>query len=299
MHQEEIDMIELILQKHPDLNKQNCNGDTALMLACRNMRVKTVQLLLKYGADVNICNCFNETAFIYACQNYKTQVATFCQTDQNIEIMSLLLKQSTESINVQDNNGNTALIIASEKGYYDTVKLLLDYNANINIKNKDGNNALMMASRYGRNKTIQILLNHKDNINSSILQILLCRKHQQPVSTKFIKENLYVNEVNINQQNNEGNTALMIAINNKFFDTFKLLLTPEVNVNLFNREGNTLAILIPKELNLKWNEFGKCYLDLFKRGADFSIKNNKKKAAIYYAKNLYPEDAILGLVDYL
>jgi ankyrin repeat protein len=300
MHREQIDVVKLILQKHPNLNKQNCNGDTALMLASRNMHVKTVHLLLKHGADVNILNHHNETALIYACQNYKTQVATFCETNQNTEIVNYLLRRSTKTINVQTSNkGNTALMIACEKGYYNTVKVLLSYKANLNLRNQEGNNALMMASRYGRNRTIQVLLSHRDNINTAILQTLYRRKHHQPITTKFIREHLYVNEVQINQQNYEGNTALMIAIHNKFFDTYHLLLTPEVNVNLVNREGNTLFILISKELRLKWNEFGKCYLELYKRGADFSIRNNKRKTAIYYAKTLYPEDAIHGLVDYL
>ena len=190
-------------------------------------------------------------------------------------------------------------MIASEKGYFDTVQLLLEYKALINTTNNDGDTAIMMASRYGRNKTVQVLLNHRDNINVEIIQTLLRRKHHQPITDKYIREQLYLNEVDLNIQNNEGNTALMIAIMSKFIDTYTILLKPTVNPNLVNKEGNTLLILIANELNLKWNEFGKCYLQLLRQGADLSIKNNKKKNVLYYAKQKYPEDAVMGLVDYL
>ena len=51
-----------------------------------------------------------------------------------------------EDPDIINNRGETALIKASENGYIDIIKLLLNRNANPNIRNIYGATALMMAS---------------------------------------------------------------------------------------------------------------------------------------------------------
>ena len=54
-----------------------------------------------------------------------------------IEQVEKLLENGV-SPNFQDDQGKTALMYAAEKGYMDTVKLLLDYGALIFLKDKQG-----------------------------------------------------------------------------------------------------------------------------------------------------------------
>ena len=63
-----------------------------------------------------------------------------------------LLFEHEVNINHRDNNGNTGLMYACEKGRGDFVKALIDHNADLNIKNNDGNTALMLASLFGQTK---------------------------------------------------------------------------------------------------------------------------------------------------
>jgi serine/threonine-protein phosphatase 6 regulatory ankyrin repeat subunit B len=59
--------------------------------------------------------------------------------------VNILLKEGAE-VNVrEDLFGSTALMNAVLSGDLDTVKVLLDKNADINVKDKDGKTALMLA----------------------------------------------------------------------------------------------------------------------------------------------------------
>jgi ankyrin repeat protein len=75
-------------------------------------------------------------------------------------------------INNKDNNGYTALMIASENGHKEVVELLLNKGANINYKNDDGYTALMLASAKGHKNIVELLLNkgaHIDYKNDKLI----------------------------------------------------------------------------------------------------------------------------------
>lgn len=55
-------------------------------------------------------------------------------------------------------NGKTALLLAEENGYLDTVQLLLHEEAKIEANNCRGMSALLLAAGNGNLKTVQLLL---------------------------------------------------------------------------------------------------------------------------------------------
>ena len=61
-------------------------------------------------------------------------------------------------INAKDEAGSTALMVASEYGRTEIVKLLIATGADVNIKNELGWTALMWASRWGRKETVKLLI---------------------------------------------------------------------------------------------------------------------------------------------
>ena len=61
-------------------------------------------------------------------------------------------------INAKDEAGSTALMVASEYGRTEIVKLLIAAGADVNIKNELGWTALMWASRWGRKETVKLLI---------------------------------------------------------------------------------------------------------------------------------------------
>ena len=89
--------------------------------------------------------------------------------DGSLATVQQLLTQH-ESLGVQidslkDDNGNTALSIASENGHSNVVKLLLDKGSQVDIMNTDGWTALMKASQSGYKDVVKLLLKHGAQVN--------------------------------------------------------------------------------------------------------------------------------------
>jgi ankyrin repeat protein len=96
---------------------------------------------------------------------------------------------------------------------------------------------------------------------------------------------LLENGVDVNKQDNYGNTALMLASNysNKYSnnETVKLLLQYEADANIQNDDGNTALILAScYSNNYSNNETIKI---LLKYGADINIQNNEGFTALNHA----------------
>ena len=64
-------------------------------------------------------------------------------TDYVLNFIPMAKQQANP--NIQNNNGTTALYIASQNGRYQVVELLLDHEANPNVREKDDRTALMIA----------------------------------------------------------------------------------------------------------------------------------------------------------
>lgn len=61
--------------------------------------------------------------------------------------------------------GWTPLILATELGHFDVVKLLLANGANVNILNDNDMNALLVASYKGHFEIVKILVENGANVN--------------------------------------------------------------------------------------------------------------------------------------
>ena len=61
------------------------------------------------------------------------------------------------NLNVQDEAGNTALILAAMEGHTKVAALLLNANADKYIVNNDGNNALFYAKQKNHKNIIKLL----------------------------------------------------------------------------------------------------------------------------------------------
>ena len=69
-------------------------------------------------------------------------------------VIELLLKEHAD-VNIQTNDGWTALMIASHYGHTQAVEQLLKENADINTQNKEGETSLIIASQNGHVRVIE------------------------------------------------------------------------------------------------------------------------------------------------
>jgi ankyrin repeat protein len=77
-----------------------------------------------------------------------------------LDIVKVLVENGAD-VNIQDKNGNTALIYTSYYGYLEIVQHLIDKGVDINHQNKDGWAALQIAKKFNHIKLVNYLLNNK------------------------------------------------------------------------------------------------------------------------------------------
>ena len=94
-----------MLEEGMDVNMQNEQGDTALIIAVAKNRLDMTKLLVENGADVNLQTNSDSTALILASLVGRLDIVKF-------------LVESGADVNLKDMGGNTALDYAKElEGY--------------------------------------------------------------------------------------------------------------------------------------------------------------------------------------
>ena len=110
-----IGRIEELLASGAKANQRNNLGQTALHYAAYNGHTVIVQLLIDAGVDINQRDNFGFTALHFAAQNGHNAV------------VARLIEAGADTINQQDDDGKTAVDLATAFNQHTTVALLNDY----------------------------------------------------------------------------------------------------------------------------------------------------------------------------
>ena len=159
---------------------------------------------------------------------------TLLNADVRNEIARLLLRNPEIDVNKYNSmNGKTPLIVASEKGKWDLVKmLLLNAQINVEISDTDGKNALQRAAYNGHLMAVKLLLRCPktkfDNIESRYADI-----HEA------IEMHSYLLNVGLTCCLNVADGLLQAATKGYYREIRGLLLCPDSNSNVIDRRGNT------------------------------------------------------------
>ena len=139
------ELVKILLdRKDIDVNAITSRGRTALTGASSRGQSEIVEILIKAGADVNIKNAQNQNALNMAMGNSSINEKKYRDTVQ-------LLLQSKIDMNNKNDDGQTALMEASERGKKDLVEMLINAGADIHIRNKKGYTALTLVLSILRN----------------------------------------------------------------------------------------------------------------------------------------------------
>ncbi len=173
----------------------------------------------------------------------------------NAKCIALLIVHMNADIDIEDENGCTALHIAADLNQYDCLKILLKYNPDKEKKGKYNMTPLMYATSKGHIQCMKLLLDAG---------------------------------VDRNPVDNDGWTPLMYTVSSSgSIDSLRLLLDYEVDTYKINNDGNTAFCIA----NIKIGEDQDEYVELLfnyiynnkcsnkYEKLRFAIKNNKLKLA--------------------
>lgn len=109
-------------------------------------------------------------------------------------------------------DGLSALILASQNGNEEEVKLLIEARVNINLQNKDGITGLIAATQYNREKVVELLLKQKDiNVDSADKNGYTALHYACRMGSKVIVNCLLQKKADIHLYTRNGSTPLKLV----------------------------------------------------------------------------------------
>ncbi len=298
------DMMAYLLSGAADVTVRNNEGYSAVEMAViKGLSVWPIistyflHTLVQYGVDITGVNEKGENLFALM-NNEKVQ------DDSWLEIMRYLVDHGV-NVNTPIAHGPTPLMSVVQSGNYDLAKHMLDNGADINVVHSDGWSPVMYAVQLSGissrgNKMMDLLLKYNPDLNlkndkgepiffklsdykhiRNLKQFgldlnmqdangdtLLMREYKRFSSDMGKCAMLLSNGTDPNIQNNDGETALMIAASQKAFEKVKLMLNYDVNPNLQNNNGETALMIAAKSRD---EQSFKCLIDSGK--CDITIRD--------------------------
>ena len=300
-------IIKLLLENGADINARNLNGRTALMEIIQRdvfyeTKLEIIKLLLETGADTTIQDNDGRTALMYAilsATQYSKDWRFHNNTpEEKLRIETSIIKTVMNSfdINIQDNEGKTALMlpILNHSGFLTFGEILINGGASVDIQDNQGRNALMnvITHRFSfENMTnIELLLkagtdiNARDNDGKTAL-MLAAEKNYFDVIKLLIE-----NGADINAKDNYGKTALIHTMYNltqgnekAVIENIKLFIQSGADINAQDNDGNTALILIPKLIIPPYKIRDALIKLLLDTGANRDLRDKSGNLAFHYA----------------
>ncbi|KAK3711756.1 hypothetical protein RRG08_036962 [Elysia crispata] len=119
----------------------------------------------------------------------------------------------------------TTLLVAAQGGKKQLVQLLLNFGVCISGRSKIGSLALVAAAKGGNLDIVKLLKGAPVNGRDSCGQTALMTAVEKSCCSDLILYLLNDCKANVNLQNNDGKTALMLAVEQWDFETIQLLFT--------------------------------------------------------------------------
>ena len=157
-----LDIMEYLYQKGASIETKTIDNDLAVRVPIRKGYIDIIQFYINHGVNLNAISGTNETALHLVVHAHRDGVAPDFTPEKKRKMLELLVTQDAvkSSLNLENNDGLTPLMIAIGQNDIDTFKWLIEAGADTSFKNKKGQDALSIAKIYfGRQDMIDILQN--------------------------------------------------------------------------------------------------------------------------------------------
>jgi serine/threonine-protein phosphatase 6 regulatory ankyrin repeat subunit B len=248
----ENNVIEL-LKFGADINKQGAEGYTPLHIATNLDIFQMVKLLIERGASASILNNNHSNILMTACYLRLTAILDYLISVIGVDRLEI-------DINIQNKHGYTVLMYAMLNISVKNIKLLLKNNPDLNLQNQEGDTILTLVLK-----------------KTSDWQISLQER-------KELFDLMFLNDVNFEIQNNDGNNALMLACEKGYYYIVENLINSGAKINVINNNKDTALILACKFVEKtpdddNFDNHLEIIKLLVKSGADMNSQNNQDENA--------------------
>ncbi len=202
-----------LLDRKIDVNCQDNEGNTILMVAIKNGQSALINQLIEYPfIDLNIMNDEGKTALMLAYEM------------QDVKTLQKIISSRKAEINTMDVNQNTLMLLTLIDDNLELFDALLNYGADLNLQYKDNKTLLMIALQMQKKRFIAKIFEHPEfnvdlqDINGMTALMYAIENHDLRVAEALLKCGADVNIVD-----NNGDTAIFYALRNEDFDIAKLI----------------------------------------------------------------------------
>ncbi len=246
-----IEVIHELLKAGADVEKQNRDGDSALLFLLESKKIKSecmlalARLLLEAECDVNL-RAGDKTALFLSCKD-----------DISFEIFTLIVSSGVD-ITMRNSEGMTALHLCIQNGSsLKKTEYLLKNGLNVDVKNNYGETPLHIATA-SNTKVIPFLLDNNASIlartsknNTTLMEVLRRRStsyEDQILSVQMILAKLKPSDASfLDLQNNAGWTALHFAAKFGYLKVIHELLNWKADVTRrTDKDGRTALHIFTK-----------------------------------------------------
>lgn len=176
-----LNVLKCLIKAGADLNVQDANGKTALMLAVGNNQIDAVKELIKEGAKLNIKDKKGNTALSLAVINNNIDIVKelinagsklnigyeLIEAIKNNHLdIAMKLLNSGAGVNVTDSDNITPLYQAVCNNKYDIAKQLIKKGAKVNIRPYCQKTIIEQAINHDNDSMLLLLINHGANLYS-------------------------------------------------------------------------------------------------------------------------------------
>ncbi|KAM9415828.1 uncharacterized protein ACWYII_024477 [Salvelinus alpinus] len=225
------------------VSQGNRKGETSLHLAAELQKesvhregedVHIIKTLMEYNADITAAtreSC--ETPFHY------------CARVGNTDVLQEMLNSVPSSrlqmaVNKHSKNGWSPLLLASERGHTEVVRILLQNHARVDVFDEDGKAALHLAAERGHEDIADILLSHKAFVNAKTkLGLTPLHLGAQNGSARLVRQLVETHLASIDALSLTKQTPLHLAAISGQLDVCSSLLHLRADITATDIHGQT------------------------------------------------------------
>ena len=260
-------LIEKLLTEGAEVKTTNENGRTPLIAAVSYGYIKAVKLLLEHGSDVKAQEKGGATALYYAGTG-------------SAELIRMLLAAGSD-IHQERENGEGPLFQAASTGNIEAAEVFLEAGADVNARSQGQFTPLMEAGTYGWSEMMLFLMAHgadpslRATGGTTVLHKLALGCNSPEVARVLLARGSFTKQ--------DRTQTLLKALSRTFDDNCealaRVLLESEVDVEQRDEEGNTALILAAR------GGYTEIVQSLLKKGADVAVRNRLGHTALDLAAN--------------